>query len=236
VRKVFAQLKRHIPEVGMVLDCCTNPSHDLGREAYMTTMFNEMKGYLLDQGVKQVLVACPNCHKVFSRYGAPLAVRTIYEVMAEHDLPKKPTVSGTVTIHDPCAVRFEKGIHDAVRRLVDGTGLSVEEMIHSRTRTLCCGEGGAVGFLSPELAGTWGHIRKGEVHYRRVITYCAGCCDNLGRITPASHVLDLLFEPEAVLKGKTKASKSPITYYNRLRLKRFLKKNSAGVVTRERNT
>ncbi len=236
VLKAFEQLKHNIPDIGIVLDCCTNPSHDLGRESHMTIMFDEMKGYLLDQGVQHVLVACPNCHKIFSRFGAPLSVRTVYEVMAELELPKMPRVSGNVMIHDPCAVRFEEGIHDAVRSLVTAVGLTVEEMVHSRTKTLCCGEGGAVGFLSPELAGTWGQIRKGEVKDKKVITYCAGCVNFLNKITSTAHVLDLILEPEAVLKGKVKASESPVTYFNRLRLKRFLKKNSAGAVTRERST
>jgi Fe-S oxidoreductase len=174
VIKVYEHLRQHIPSIGMVLDCCTKPSHDLGREAYMTAMFGEMKLYLQEAGVKTVLVACPNCYKVFSRYGAPLSVRTVYEVLAEHGLPVASRVDGTVTVHDPCAVRFEEGIHAAVRNLIADSGLTVEEMPHTRTMTLCCGEGGAVGFLSPELAGNWGKLRRNEVNGKRTITYCAG--------------------------------------------------------------
>jgi uncharacterized membrane protein YdjX (TVP38/TMEM64 family) len=139
-----------------------------------------------------------------------------------------------VTVHDSCAVRFEEGIHAAVRNLIADSGLTVEEMPHTRTKTLCCGEGGAVGFLSPELAGNWGKLRRNEINGKRTITYCAGCANYLNSMTPTSHVLDLLFEPEAALTGKSKVSRAPLTYLNRLKLKNLLKKESDGAVTRER--
>ncbi|MBV5345653.1 MAG: (Fe-S)-binding protein, partial [Rhodoferax sp.] len=62
-------------------------------------------------------------------------------------MPDTGQVSGTVTVHDPCAVRFEASIHDAARDLLTRKGLQVEEMKHHRLHTICCGEGGSVGFL-----------------------------------------------------------------------------------------
>ena len=66
VISLFEHLQTNIPSLGMVLDCCTKPSHDLGRNKYFQVMFEEMKQYLLSCGVKHVLVACPNCFKVFN--------------------------------------------------------------------------------------------------------------------------------------------------------------------------
>jgi len=57
-----------------------------------------------------------------------------------------------VTVHDPCAIRFESAIHDAARDLLAQKELQVEEMKHHHTKTICCGEGGSVGFLTPELS------------------------------------------------------------------------------------
>jgi hypothetical protein len=118
--------------------------------------------------------------------------------------------------------------------LVKQKGLTIEEMPHSGEKTLCCGEGGSVGSVSPELAKNWAALRKDEANGRKIITYCAGCSNFLGTLIPTDHILDLVFEPEATLTGKAGVSKAPFTYLNRLRLKKRLKKSVNGLVTRER--
>lgn len=234
VKMLFEHLKKSQPTLGIVLDCCTKPSHDLGRNQVFHTMFGEMKTFLLEHGVKTVLVACPNCHKIFREYGDGLSVKTVYELLANNGLSETGKMSGTVTIHDPCAVRFENSIHASVRKLVTEKGLAIEEMPHHGRKTLCCGEGGSVGFLSPDLAKNWGSLRKAEANGRRIVTYCAGCANTLNAITPASHILDLLYEPEATVNGSVKVSHAPFTYWNRIRLKNQLKKKVNATVTRER--
>jgi uncharacterized membrane protein YdjX (TVP38/TMEM64 family)/Fe-S oxidoreductase len=234
VRTLYNDLKKSQPTLGMVLDCCTKPSHDLGREQTFEAMFGEMKTYLIEHGVRNVLVACPNCFKIFNQYGEGLSVRTVYELLAEKGSSEAGKVSGTVTVHDPCAVRLEDSIHGSVRKLIVDQGLTVEEMPHHGRKTLCCGEGGSVGFLSPDLAKNWGALRKVEANGRRIVTYCAGCTSALNATTPASHILDLFYEPEATLGGSVKVARAPFTYWNRIRLKKQLKKEIDAAVTRER--
>lgn len=232
--RLFELMRKSIPALGIVLDCCMKISHDLGRQDHFTAMFQEMKTFLVENGIYHVIVACPNCHRIFKDYGEELDVKTVYEVVAENSLSEVERVSGTVTIHDPCAVRFEDSAHSAVRRLVVSRGLMIEEMPHHRENTLCCGEGGFVGSIAPDVAERWRAVTKAEANGRRIITYCAGCTNLLNRVTPASHVLDILFEPQATLKGAAKVSGPPMTYLNRLRLKSRFKKTMDGAVTRER--
>jgi hypothetical protein len=54
-------------------------------------------------------------------------------------------------------------------------------------------------------------------------------------LVPTYHLLDLFFEAEATRSGKIKISKSPVTYWNRLRFKKALKKRLPSAVTRERD-
>lgn len=234
--QVYNHLASSIPALGIVLDCCTKPSHDLGRQDFFLSVFGEIKDYLLKNGVSTVLTACPNCYRVFKEYGDGLEVKTVYEVLAEKSpnkaaaLDRKPMV-----IHDPCAIRGEISIHESVRNLIQEQGLPVEEMPHHGLKTLCCGEGGAVGLLAPELAGQWGQKRKTEVDNRGMITYCVGCSGLLGKLTPTHHLLDLVFDPEATLRGRVKPAGPPWTYWNRLKLKRQVKKTLTAPITRERN-
>ncbi len=234
VSALYEHMKKTLPALGIVLDCCTKPSHDLGRENYFQTMFHEMKEFFVKNGIREVIVVCPSCHEVFNRYGGEISVKTAYEFMVQNGPPDTGTLSGTVTIHDSCASRFEESVHTAIRELVSAKGLTIEEMTHSGVKTFCCGEGGSVGFLAPELSKKWGNLRKKEADGRRIITYCAGCANLLGSLTPTSHVLDLLFEPEATMAGGVTVSKAPFTYWNRLKLKKRLQKSSNGALTRER--
>jgi len=223
VLQVVELLRHNIPTLGVVLDCCTKPSHDLGRIDYFSHSFAQLKKALVEAGVRKVLVACPNCFRMFDQYGDDLQVQTIYEVLAEHDF-KSENLQAEVTVHDPCGVRDQPRVHQAIRQLLASTGLGIIEMKHQGTKTVCCGEGGAVGYLHKEFAGNWTKIRAKEAAGKRIITYCAGCTHFLDRVTPASHILDLLFEGKKTLQGTVRVGRSPFTWLNRLLLKQKLKK------------
>jgi len=233
VSKLFARLRKVDPAAGIVFDCCMKPSHSLGREQYTSAMFREMNYWLVRQGVKEVLVACPNCQVMFATFGRGLKVGTVWEVLAASEEPLEQ-VSGTVTVHDPCVIRDAQPVHQAVRTLLGRHGLTVEEMPHSGRTTICCGQGGAVNLLNPLLSASWGELRKREAAGRRIITYCAGCVQALGGDTPANHLVDILFAPDQTLAGKKKGAGAPFTYLNRLRLKRAFKRREGFAVTRER--
>ncbi|MBW2216377.1 MAG: (Fe-S)-binding protein, partial [Deltaproteobacteria bacterium] len=220
--------------LGIVLDCCTKPSHDLGRNAHFHSMFGEMRAFLINNGIKKVFVACPNCYQIFKHYGGDITVQTVYEFISGNGLPIKTDINNTATIHDPCSLRFEEPIQSAIRNIVTRQGIAINEMVHSGNKTLCCGEGGSVGFISPEVSNKWSDIRKAEANGNRTVTYCGGCTDQLGKKIPTTHILDLLFEPQAALSGKVKVSKTPMTYFNRLRIKNFFKKATNSAVSRER--
>jgi len=233
VNRLFSLLQQGDPGLGIVFDCCMKPSHCLGREQYTNAMFGEMNNWLVQQGVKEVLVACPNCQVMFTSLGRGVKVRTVWEALAGSGVQPE-RVSGTITVHDPCVIRNAVPVHQAVRTLLRRQGVMVEEMPHFGITTVCCGKGGGVDMLNPDLAASWGELRKSEAAGRRIITYCAGCVQALGGETPTSHLLDLLLEPELTLAGTVKGAAAPFTYLNRLRLKRAFKRKEGFAVTRER--
>ncbi len=232
--RLYEYLQAGDAAMGIVLDCCTKPSHDLGRQEYFEAMFSELCRYLISAGVKRVLVACPNCHKVFSRYGEGIQVLTVYEHLAAAGCIPEKTANATVTIHDPCVIRAETGIHTAVRSLILSCGLTIREMEHTKEQTLCCGEGGAVGYVDKSLSRQWGRRRRKEAEGNRILTYCAGCADMLGRVAPTDHLVDILFDPDRTLADRARVSKAPFTNLNRLRLKKRLQRQAGRAQTRER--
>lgn len=223
-RKLFQFLAGKVENLGVVMDCCTKPSHDLGREEAFASRFFEMRDWLAQRGVRRVLVNCPNCYGVFARYGASIEVQTVYEYLAANGVPQNAGLSGEVTVHDPCPLREHPEVHEAVRTLVGRMGLTVKEMKHHGAKAVCCGEGGNVAPVAPKLASGWGNMRREESRGRTVITYCAGCTSYLARHVRAVHVLDLAFFPKLAAAGRAKISGPPLTNLNRLRLKAWFKK------------
>lgn len=222
--RMFRDLRMNILNLGVVLDCCTKPSHDLGRRRYFEFVFGEMAAYLNCQGIKKVLVACPSCFKIFQQYGNGISVATAYEYLNANSYDGQPrTWDWQVSVHDPCVLRDETSVHQAVRGLLHGLGLKVIEMQHSGRHTICCGEGGMVGFVKPGLARAWSATRKQEAAEIPMVTYCAGCTGFLNQVTPVIHIADLIYRPGAVKKGNVLAARAPFTYLNRLMLKRRFK-------------
>ena len=209
--------------LGIVLDCCTKPSHDLGRRNHFEYMFGKLRQHLLDSNIRMVLVACPNCYKIFKDYVNGLEVQTVYEVISTGDLPAGATGSGEIVVHDPCPLREETAVQDSVRSILTRMGLSLSEMKHHGKLTVCCGEGGSVGFVRPVLAKKWGQIRRDDANGRKIVTYCAGCAGFLNRVTPTVHIADVLFSTDKAINGGLRVAKSPFTYINRLKLKKRFK-------------
>jgi len=212
-------LRQQDPAMGVVLDCCAKPSHDLGRQQEFRARFAPLRDMLLHNGVQTVYTACPNCFKVFSEYGAPLEARLVYEFLHERWTPDQPPLQGEVAVHDPCPLRVKGDCHDAVRGLLRQTGLRFVPMEYERDKAICCGEGGSVSHMVPELAAAWADMRVEQAQGLPVATYCAGCMLFLRPRLRSVHVLDLLFFPQRTMNGKERTAAPPMTYVNRLLLK-----------------
>jgi Fe-S oxidoreductase len=224
VQAAFSYLRTVFPRAGAVLACCSKPSHDLGMQSLFNERFTRLYNRLAQHGIKRVVTACPNCHKVFTTYAQDMEVVSIYEVLARrpamaagHD---RSAPSCTAALHDPCPLREFPAIHHAARVLAAEAGIDVTELPGTRRRTLCCGEGGAVGAVRPDLAGGWTARRAAAAPQKRIFTYCAGCAGSLsaaGRRT--DHLLDLVFYPRRTLAGRMKPARTPFSYLHRLWLK-----------------
>lgn len=234
--KIFEHLQEIVPNIGIVLDCCNKPSHDLGDHVHFSHMFEEMHSFLNEHHIKKVLVACPNCSKVFNQYAPNLTTQTVYEVLAENPPPdaKKVKLNATVAVHDPCVSRSDAAAQQAVRQLLHKAGVRVEEMTHSKDNTICCGEGGGAGCLVPEQARQWIDQRLEEARGNPIVSYCAGCTNSYSNRTNTGHVLDLVFEPQTALTPQHKVTKAPFTYLKRLKFKKNLQRQFPAAVTRER--
>jgi Fe-S oxidoreductase len=222
-QKECSFLNKQIQHLGIVLDCCFKPSHDLGRQQRFAMHFNQIKMRLWENNIHTIILACPSCHQIFKQYAPEFEVIFVYEIMAEKGVDHAAELKGKVTIHDPCQARIESQVHKSVRTLVEKTGLSIAEMDHTKKNTICCGQGGAAGSMAPDLAVNWSKKRCQEAGDRKLITYCVGCIRQLSDQADVVHVLDLVFNAKKNQPFKAPACRFGRDYLNRILFKRQLK-------------
>ena len=224
-RATYEYLQTIVPNMGIVLDCCTKPSHDLGLNDHFLISFKKIISDLAKHNISKIVTACPSCHATFSKYAPELETTTVYEMLAQNPPPFTLKHDTTISIHDTCTSRYNKDVQDSVRTLTKCTGAKLEEMNHSRSHAICCGEGASASFIAPHLKKKWTDLRREEANGHKIVTYCAGCSSSLSKSISTTHLLDLLFDSEKALRNQEKVAKTPFTYISRLILKRQLKKS-----------
>jgi len=228
VLNIVKHLQAVNPSLGVVLDCCNKPSHDLGEQMHFLIEFGRKVDYLRQIGIEEVVVGCPSCYQVFCEYGGQLKISMVFSHLEDlipadqAENPAEMAQNGHCMVHDPCSLRFIPTIQQQVRTLIAGTGRKVVEMDHSGENTLCCGEGGAARMYNQQKSVDWRTARLAEMAGCETITYCAGCTSFLD--SPRTrHLVDLLF-PQSANALSSGLPRPPKTYLNRLRLKFSLRR------------
>jgi Fe-S oxidoreductase len=215
--RTFRKLQELLPDIGIVLDCCGEPSRTCGLDRQFQARLQELMDHFTSNGIKRLVLACPGCLKLFGDVSSGFEVTSVYQLMAQRpgNLGANPR---TAAVHDSCITRDQTEVHDAVRSLLNQASVEEKSLPHNGSNTLCCGECGAVKFVEPDLAENWRIRRLGEIGESPVVTYCAACLVPLSSGRDAVHLLDLLVSPDQPLKSPF-IPFPPLTYLNRLRLK-----------------
>jgi NADPH-dependent glutamate synthase beta subunit-like oxidoreductase len=224
VKAAYAYLRERLPDTGVMLNCCGAPSYFMGEKDLMLRIIRNLAGELAKQGAREVIVACPHCYQTLTEFLPEFETRTIYEVLNEVGLPAGASTppSAIFNIHDACGTRRSPAVHEAVRRLVLAAGHRYEEMAHNRERSICCGSGGMVPAVHPELARQMTAFRLSEASLD-LVTYCASCRARFsGAGRPALHLLELLFNSDWQAAKAAPPPGSRRRWWHRWRLKRYL--------------
>ncbi|MEM2960856.1 MAG: (Fe-S)-binding protein [Candidatus Bathyarchaeia archaeon] len=137
--------------------------------------------------VKRLVTECPGCYRVFKeeypkmRQLAP-EVYHLSQVLAEHIEFFGDRVKDVVSYNDPCDLDRLGGDYDSPRKVLSSFAKIVEP-IATKENANCCGAGGLLLMVEPELS-----IRIGEARIRKdfeplgvskLITACPSCLFNL---------------------------------------------------------
>lgn len=209
VRKTIEYLNKKLLNFAAILKCCGKPTRDLGQYGLFSERFSSLEKDIKDIGVNNVILACPNCMKTFQKE-SKIPIISLWEILPQIGLPeevkgKGKTSNVVFTIHDSCAVRYEKKVQEGIRWILDELGYSYVESKYSGENTKCCGFGGMVNTANPDLAAEVLRRRIKTLGNYPVVCYCASCRSALmqGGVQ-AWHILDLIWGPIV-----TKESKAP---------------------------
>jgi len=227
VKQTFKYLAERLPGTGMVLQCCGSPASLLGDEELFKEKYRMLTDMIDGTGVVEIITACQNCYMLIKNNSPQYNVRSLWTVMAELGLPDGAENKGrgsdiVFAIHDSCPTRYETGIHDSVRDIVSRLGYKVKESEFSRERTSCCGAGGMVFTVNPEMAGKVARDAAEKLGSEYVINYCASCRETMaGAGKKSVHLLDLVFGGrwDSGSKFKTAPASIMTKWINRYKVK-----------------
>lgn len=187
--------------VGFSDQCCGLPLSSIGLAERDNGLLADLSQRLRAAGARQLVTTCPNCYYHLQNRLGEVKVVSIYDLMVKAGIQAGGGLS--LTIHDACADRFSQAIGREVRHLL--AGYPLVEMEHHGATALCCGSGGIVSMVDPELCQTRAQTRLAEFDETgaaRCVTACMGCAKRLVAALPAGsgassrviHLLELIFD------------------------------------------
>ena len=197
-RAAIGWLAEQDGEVGLSLMCCGLPLAQIGAaeraERYMKLLWQAVS----ERKACRIVTACPMCyyHLYQSEARGEIEVVSLYQLMADAGVYTSALGSSKLTVHDSCPDREGKmGKH--VRQILSKH--EMVEMAHHGAATICCGSGGIVSMIDPELCTQRAEARLAEFHdvdADMCVTYCMSCAHRLSRAAEPGkvrHLLELAF-------------------------------------------
>lgn len=174
----LARLLREEAGIGTVFDCCGKPVAELGMKKREEEMIEELNARLLEAGIGELIMACPNCYH-FLKGRLRVQVTGIYEKLAALGLGKQ--VEGQKLMFLPCPERKDRELAGQIEVFLKRKPVLCED-------SQCCGLGGGGGKKEPGLAAKMPEAPEKDIP---LCTYCASCSGNLTRkgYKDAGHIL-----------------------------------------------
>jgi len=100
------------------------------------------------------------------------------ELVRSRKIRFKPT-DITVTYHDPCDLGRNAGVFEAPREILQAIpGVKIVELENNRMKSVCCGGGGNVEMIDPDLSAAVAQKKIDEIRRtgaKTVVTSCQQC-------------------------------------------------------------
>ncbi len=160
-KKIFSKLRIGFKIIDKKI-CCGLPAFEAGYEVEARKLARRNFEIFKEQGINEIITACPACYKMFSQdYPEMLPdwdieVKNLWEIILEK-LENKPRLIKNqamklVTYHDSCYLGRYCGIYNTPRRILELIGYEIKEIPDSKENSMCCGSCGGLTRINPKLA------------------------------------------------------------------------------------
>jgi len=163
--------------------CCGFPLIGAG----MSRELEKLKVHNLDKikevGAKSVVFSCPSCYRTWKElYDTDVELlhssHLLERLIKENKIPLKE-LNLTVTYHDPCDLGRNSGVYEPPREVLRMIpGVKLVELENNREKTVCCGGGGNVEMVDPELSAGIAQKKIDEIQDTGadiIVTSCQQC-------------------------------------------------------------
>ncbi|UWG99017.1 NAD(P)-binding protein [Dehalobacter sp. DCM] len=215
--------------VGLLLGCCGVPALWSGRNALFQQQIDQITQTWQKLGQPEVILTCPTCQNIFREFFPGIIAQSLWQIIQEslsmNELSDNFRIEESgkeLMVHDPCASRYDREMQDTARFILRQSGIIPGELPLNREKTQCCGYGGLIATVNPELAS---EISLERIQYsdKDYVTYCVNCRDDFARHgKPTWHLLDVLFFAKDPERAKRKAPSYSQRRENRWRLREKL--------------
>ena len=158
--------------LGKEESCTGDPAKRSGNEFLFQMKAISNIEILNSYHVKKIITTCPHCFNTLKNEYPDLGgnYEVIHHTTLINNLVKdnKISISGgyykgkKITYHDPCYLGRANGIYDAPRDVIKKLDAELIEMKSCKSKSLCCGAGGAQMFKEPEKGNQDINIKRSE--------------------------------------------------------------------------
>lgn len=164
---VFEKAKVDFTLLGEDEWCCGFPMQGAGLGKDISKFIEHNIEAVDEKKAKEIVFACPSCYEMWRQhYPREFKLSHISEFLNDLALEERvrfKKLDLTVTYHDPCDLgRGGAGIYEAPREAIRAIpGVLLKEMKNSREKCTCCGGGGNLEIIDPELTA---EITADKIH------------------------------------------------------------------------
>jgi len=177
--------------------CCGFPLLGAGLEPEAAAVIEHNVEAIRAKGAGRVIFACPSCYQMWREHYPPgMEIAHVTEFLLDQ-LKARPKVLKTVplkvTYHDPCDLGRGARVFEAPRALIRAVpGVELVEMAHNRENCRCCGGGGNLEMVSPELSSAIARDKIEEAlrtGAQAIVTSCQQCLRTMTTYVRRNNVL-----------------------------------------------
>jgi heterodisulfide reductase subunit D len=148
--------------------CCGYPLIGAGMKGKIKSLVEHNVEKVKATGAKRLVFTCPSCYHTWKTFYRPeeelLSSSELLARLIKENKVGLKEIRATVTYHDPCDLGRVSGVFEPPREVLKAIpGLRLVELPNNRQMATCCGGGGNLEMVDPELSGKVADMKIEEI-------------------------------------------------------------------------